>query len=129
MTPITLSQNTPAINQLSVSQLTQLKQELERQQGTLIELDVPVSHTKADLLAALAQAWQLPSSFGSNFDALYDGLTDQSLLPSGLKAICISGLAQTQISADDYENLFDVLADVAAFWQDHNEQFFVFNVA
>lgn len=41
-----------------------------------IAVDCTGCEDKRDVLAAFARALQLPSSFGMNWDALYDALTD-----------------------------------------------------
>ena len=123
-----LTQNMPTVNPISSTQVAQLKQELEAQHGQLTELNILSSYDKSQVLAALVQAYQLPASFGANFDALYDGLTDQDFVLEGLQALCIVGLGESQLNAVERESLLDVLADVAAFWQDNNVQFLIFKV-
>jgi hypothetical protein len=128
MTFSLLKQSMLAVQHISSTQVTQLKQELEDQHGRLTELIILASDDKEQVLKALAQAYRLPASFGTNFDALYDGLTDQDFVFEGLQALCILGLEECKLNSIERESLLDVLADVAAFWHDNNVQFLIFKV-
>jgi hypothetical protein len=69
------------------------------------------------LMRGFAQAFSFPAWFGSNWDALEEGLTDLRPGPSGV-VLSLSGmdtLAQEDTAAPGL--LMELLSDVAAAWQ------------
>ena len=60
----------------------------------------------------LGEQLAFPDWYGSNFDALYDCLTDPEILPAGGQLILLRGLAPLQqLAPDACATLIDVMSD------------------
>jgi RNAse (barnase) inhibitor barstar len=68
---------------------------------------------RRSLLVAIGRAFEFPSWFGANLDALYDSLTDlPERLPAPGYVVVLDGLTQGGES-DEIEALLDVFRDAA----------------
>lgn len=85
--------------------------------------------TKQQVLASIADAFQLPKHFGKNFDALGDCLTDLAY-KSGAQpgfVVVLEQLPNTpKFDKEARETLLDVFRDTADFWADKKVAFRVF---
>jgi RNAse (barnase) inhibitor barstar len=76
---------------------------------------------KADLLRALATAFQFPSHFGHNWDALIDCWSDLSWLPaSGYVCLLLEADAFRAAHPRIHETLLEVCTDVAERWHEYD---------
>lgn len=65
------------------------------------------------MLVAIGRAFEFPSWFGANLDALYDSLTDlPERLPAPGYVVVLDGVAQGS-EGDETEGLLDVFRDAA----------------
>jgi hypothetical protein len=93
--------------------------------------DDPVGHTsgatcvtvlrsvssKADLLGLLSRGLSFPSTFGANWDALYDCLCDLSWMSE--KRVAIAHESVPTLPSDDLLKYLGVLRDAVASWRDN----------
>lgn len=81
---------------------------------------------KAGLLGALAQALGFPDTFGSNWDAASDCLTDLSWRPAGGHVLVLDGVAR-YASADPagWAVFAELVQDACAFWRGQKRAFIV----
>lgn len=83
---------------------------------------VPVAPTAAATpqawLAACGQALGLPTTFGANFDALFDALCDRELLPQNTLILQLGGL--DALDEEDVDTLIAVLQAAADEWREQD---------
>ncbi len=73
---------------------------------------------KADLLSAVAAAFQFPGHFGNNWDALVDCWSDMVWLPSkGYVGVLLDAAAFRKADAKAHDELVTVCNDVAERWR------------
>jgi hypothetical protein len=77
---------------------------------------------KDALLARMAQALSFPAWFGGNWDALEDCLSDLSWLPAQGYVLLFE--ESSSLPSDERGILIDILASVAASWQERRRPFF-----
>jgi RNAse (barnase) inhibitor barstar len=84
-------------------------------------IDLTHITSKEGLLSALATAFQFPSHFGHNWDALVDCWSDLSWLPAkGYVTILLGDSAFRSAHPKIHETFLGVCADVAERWQEHD---------
>jgi hypothetical protein len=91
-----------------------------RQRGTVVfYLDGSQIDNKDDLLKEIATVTQFPEDFGSNWDALYDYLTDLSWCDAS-EYLFIYDNAQILAHAapEDWHTFCAILRDTVTYWQD-----------
>jgi RNAse (barnase) inhibitor barstar len=79
---------------------------------------------KADLLRELAAAFDFPSYFGHNWDALIDCWSDMFWLPGrGYVCVLLNADAFAAADADAHAKLLNVCQHVAERWLSNDDQF------
>ncbi len=79
---------------------------------------------KAELLQALAAAFDFPSYFGHNWDALIDVWSDLSWLPArGYVCVLLNADAFAHTDAAAHNTLLNLAGHVADRWHSDDEQF------
>ena len=82
--------------------------------------------TKQDVLDLIANQYTLPATFGKNFDALYDCLTDvvhKSGAQKGFVAVLEHIPTSPKFDKEAREQLLDIFRDIADFWNDKKVPF------
>ena len=77
------------------------------------------AQTKQDVLDLIAQQYTLPATFGKNFDALYDCLTDtvhKSGPQTGFIVVLEHIPAHAKFDKEAREQLLDIFRDTADYW-------------
>ncbi len=88
----------------------------------LIHLDGSAIATKADYLQAWCDAARFPETFGHNWDALADAITDLSWLHAAGYVVVIDGLA----TGETWEQTgWEVLEESCQSWADNGTAFVV----
>ena len=84
---------------------------------TPLRIPAPAAgQSRADWFAGAARALALPSSFGGNFDALYDSLCDTQLLPQTLLVLLIEDTSA--LGEEGTDTLIAVLQAAADEWRE-----------
>ena len=86
-------------------------------------VDLGPVRDKAALLAVLARALALPSTFGHNWDALADALQDLPLGPEGLTLDLRRARAAKTALGDEWATLLEILSDAAMYWKERGIAF------
>ncbi|MEZ5650075.1 MAG: barstar family protein [Burkholderiaceae bacterium] len=119
-----------AVLPLSAYNLSDLRRAAERADQRFLHADLHTCADKAQVLAAIAEAFALPAHFGHNLDALFDCVTD--LKPPSRAdrpgfVIVLEGLPDAQaFNAQARNALLDVFRDAADFFDDRGCAFRVF---
>jgi RNAse (barnase) inhibitor barstar len=109
---------------LSAAQAEQLAAALAAQHVQTRVLDGAQLKGKEDLLRALAAAFDFPSYFGHNWDALIDVWSDLSWLPArGYVCVLRHADAFARADAAAHDTLLDLVQHVADRWHSDDEQF------
>ena len=91
------------------------------------ELDLAAVHGKAEFLAALAQAFQMPAWFGANWDALADALSDLSWRPAAGYVLLLQNSGATfNLTAEDYRMVRELLLEMTSFWKKQGKPCWIF---
>lgn len=77
---------------------------------------------KSELLSRMAASLQFPAWFGGNWDALEDCLTDLSWLGAEGHVLLFEDVSD--LHADDFGVLKDVLSSCAQYWAGRDKSFF-----
>lgn len=89
-------------------------------------VDIGAAHGKADFLACMAQALDVPPDFGANWDALLDVLRDLSWLPAPGWVILLEGCSHFGAAhPGDCETALEILTEAGAFWRGEGKPFWV----
>jgi RNAse (barnase) inhibitor barstar len=84
-------------------------------------------HSKTQLLDAIASALHFPPSFGKNWDALADCLSDLSWLTSDTFVICFSNADQYRDAhEEDFKTLIEILEEASTHWSQQSSPFWAF---
>jgi RNAse (barnase) inhibitor barstar len=79
---------------------------------------------KSSLIEAIAQGLSFPEWTGRNLDALYDALKDLSWVDEHSVAVIVDRAAGVRNQPiDGWQQIREVLADAAAWWQAHDRTF------
>ncbi len=84
------------------------------------------AQNKQDVLDLIGQQYTLPSTFGKNFDALYDNMTDvvhKSGPQTGFIVVLEHIPTSPKFDKEAREQLLDIFRDVADFWADRKVPF------
>ncbi len=93
------------------------------------------AQNKQDVLDLIAAQYTLPSTFGKNFDALYDSMTDlvrKSGPQTGFIVVLEHIPTSPKFDKEAREQLLDIFRDVADYWADRKipfRCFYSFSVA
>lgn len=83
--------------------------------------------SKDELLRRLAASWQLPATFGDNWDALADCVRDFAWLKAqGYLLLFDHADDLRNASENDFDMLLDILDEAAEGWLDDGVPFFAF---
>jgi RNAse (barnase) inhibitor barstar len=108
--------------QSGVYQLVRPPDEVERAAEdaglAVFRIDLTGSHNKKSFLERIAQALRFPKSFGHNWDALNDSLTDLEWLPSNAGYVLIFENVEPF-----YSDAEPVLSSAAEYWKDEGKPF------
>lgn len=111
-----------------------IKAAAHARRDTWVHVALGACSGKSDVMAAIAAAFHFPATFGGNFDALYDALTDIAFEKTGagepaargyaifLEALPVAGDFDREIR----EALLDVFRDAAEFHSASTHPFRVF---
>lgn len=104
-----------------------LRQRAEAARLAWIAADLARVGGKAELMAALGSAAQLPAGFGMNWDALADGLGDLSWRPAVGYVLHLrhTAAAQGRLGAQ-WATLLEVLHQAAREWKSRGKPFVAF---
>jgi RNAse (barnase) inhibitor barstar len=97
--------------------------------------NLATAQSKQDVLDLIAAQYTLPSTFGKNFDALYDSMTDlvhKSGPQTGFIVVLEHIPAHAKFDKEAREQLLDIFRDVADYWSDRKipfRCFYSFSVA
>lgn len=92
-----------------------------------IDLDCRPASDKTKLMLQAARAFDLPSHFGSNWDALADCVMDLSWTPGLRWVVLVRGLESLRASEpDSYRTLLDILIEASEYWAAQEQPFIVF---
>jgi RNAse (barnase) inhibitor barstar len=81
-------------------------------------VDGQIAVDRAGIFDELARTMRFPDYFGRNWDAVYDCLTDPSLLPVGGSVILLDGCDQlAREHPDQWQTAVKVFRDACAFWK------------
>lgn len=96
-------------------------------QLAIVQLDLGTVQGKNEFLARLAKAFKFPHSFGMNWDALSDCLTDLSWLDdNGWVVILFNGQDFAAKNQDDFNTAINVFQTAAEYWRSHDKPFWIF---
>jgi RNAse (barnase) inhibitor barstar len=96
-------------------------------QAHWVEVDVGGLRSKGELLDALAAAYGFPDTFGRNWDALADALSDLSWQRDRAYVLRLREAARpARALGADWATFIDVLAYAAREWQSREVPFVVF---
>jgi RNAse (barnase) inhibitor barstar len=94
---------------------------------TIVKLDLGKVQSKNEFLARFAKAFKFPHSFGMNWDALSDYLTDLSWRDdNGWVVILFKSEGFAARNPDDFNTAIEVLQSAAEYWRDQAMPFWVF---
>src|SRR4051812_40052329 len=87
-------------------------------EGLVFSIDGQNIHTEEELFEKLGDALRFPPSFGKNWNAVYDYLTDLSWLPFSGRLLLVFRHADVMRSAtpEAFQLLLGVFRDAATFW-------------
>lgn len=90
-------------------------------------IDLQHCHGKKVLLQAIAHAMNFPPSFGNNWDALADYLSDLSWLASEAFILCFANADHyREAHEEDFNTLIEILEEASSTWSNQNSPFWVF---
>jgi RNAse (barnase) inhibitor barstar len=90
-------------------------------------IDLQHCHSKSQTLEILAAALQFPPSFGKNWDALADYLSDLSWLASDAFVICFSNAdGYRNAHEEDFKTLIEILEEASSSWSEQKSPFWAF---
>ncbi len=91
------------------------------------KMDIGHVHHKEELLGHFAKAMQFPESFGRNWDALNDCLTDLSWLPAAGYVVVLEKSKHFGAGhRHDFETALEVLQSVTDTWKARGKPFWMF---
>ncbi|MGA4542150.1 barstar family protein [Uniformispora flossi] len=81
-------------------------------------VDLRDARDKAGAMDAFAAGLSLPAYFGRNWDALWDCLTDDTLLPEPARRVIVVDRWRTfaDRNTDDWDRIRELLRDAAEYW-------------
>jgi hypothetical protein len=90
------------------------------------DLDLAKADSKQALLARCQQVFDLPPSFGENWDALADSLEDLSWHSARGYVVAVrNGGTLADRAPDDLAVALEILANAATYWSTHDKAFIV----
>jgi hypothetical protein len=93
----------------------------------MIALNGDSADTREAFFTEIAQALYFPDHFGRNWDAVYDCLTDPSVIPAEGVAIVCDGCGRFAVAMpDQWPIALKVFQDACDFWQSLDRRMYVF---
>lgn len=90
-------------------------------------IDLRNCHGKLQVMEALAANLQFPPSFGKNWDALADYLSDLSWLASDAFILCFSHADHYRdANEEDFKTLIEILEEASSRWSEQESPFWAF---
>ncbi len=90
-------------------------------------IDLQHCHSRMVLLQAVAHAMNFPPSFGNNWDALADYLSDLNWLASEAFVLCFANADHYRDAhEEDFNTLIEILEETSTTWSAQNSPFWVF---
>jgi RNAse (barnase) inhibitor barstar len=90
-------------------------------------IDLQHCHGKLQLLEAIANALNFPPSFGKNWDALADYLSDLSWLASDAFVLCFSHTERYRDAhEEEFKTLIEILEEASSSWSEQENPFWAF---
>ena len=90
-------------------------------------IDLQNCNSKTQLLEALSEGLNFPPSFGKNWDALADYLSDLSWLASDAFVICFANSHHYRDRHEqDFKTLIEILEEASANWSEQESPFWAF---
>jgi RNAse (barnase) inhibitor barstar len=90
-------------------------------------IDLQHCHGKNQLLDIIASALKFPPSFGKNWDALADCLSDLSWLTSDAFVLCFSNAdVFRDANEEDFKTLIEILEEASTNWSEQDSAFWAF---
>jgi RNAse (barnase) inhibitor barstar len=109
---------------VSEDDLPDLRNAAQRNGLQCRQIDLAGCRSKLNLLDRIAHVLQFPKTFGRNWDALADCLSDLGWLPAKGYWIEFTHAADFRNAApEDFDTLTSVLDDAATTWADHKVAF------
>lgn len=90
-------------------------------------IDLQNCNSKTQLLEALSDGLNFPPSFGKNWDALADYLSDLSWLASDAFVICFANSHRYRNNhGQDFKTLIEILEEASVNWSEQESPFWAF---
>ena len=90
-------------------------------------IDLQNCNSKTQLFEVLSEGLNFPPSFGRNWDALADYLSDLSWLASDSFVICFANSDHYRdASEEDFKTLIEILEEASASWGEQQSPFWAF---
>ncbi len=90
-------------------------------------IDLLHCHSKKQLLEMLSNSLSFPPSFGNNWDALADYLSDLSWLASDAFVICFDNADRYRdANEEDFKTLIEILEETSSIWSEQKSPFWAF---
>jgi hypothetical protein len=107
--------------------LDRLAAAARRDELRVCRTDLTGCHDKDELLRRLAVSFELPASFGHNWDALADCLRDLRWIPAWGYVMLFEHVDELRRAVEaDFDILLGILDDAATFGCDHEVPWFAF---
>ena len=114
------------IFRLARSDLAALKQAADELDQAFFSVNLEKARNIPGFIRAMSRDLGFPDWFGGNLDALHDCLTDLSWRPAPGYIITLEGYEALRSNPTSFAMLNEVLASVAAAWQERKVPFRVF---
>jgi len=104
----------------------QLEESAEQLGHHFLYANLATALNKQDVLDLIAQQYTLPVTFGKNFDALYDCMTDvvhKSGQQTGFIVVLEHIPTSPKFDKEAREQLIDIFRDIADYWNDRKVPF------
>lgn len=103
--------------------------ELASQQSDAYYCAIDLRHCQSrnQTLEIVAAAFQFPPSFGKNWDALADYLSDLSWLASDAFVVCFANAdSYRDAHEEDFRTLIEILEEASSVWSEQKSPFWAF---
>ncbi len=99
----------------------------EANQHIVYRVDLRAARSRDQMLQAVGEGLELPTWFGSNFDALMDCLCDFSWVPAAGYTIIMENCHNIHsIAYPDFNMMIDLFAEAANAWREQDKPFWCF---
>lgn len=99
----------------------------EANQHIVYRVDLRAARSREQMLQTVGEDLELPTWFGSNFDALMDCLCDFSWVPAPGYTIIMENCHNVyNVAAPDFNMMIDLFAEAANAWREEGKPFWCF---